>query len=237
MNEPAQTDALKQKLADYKPSATTIELIRKTPILLLVGVSGTGKDSVKQELLKTNKYHHIVSHTSRQPRENHGVLEQDGCEYHFINLAAAEKMLDEQAFIEAKMYSGNLYGTSASEIQKARDDGKIAVTDIEVQGVAEYKAIASNINAVFLLPPSYEIWQERLKKRYDDGVDPADIKRRMQTAKLELQEALRKDYFRFVINDDLDVAVEAVDTIAHGAPVGEESETARALAKELLDQL
>lgn len=238
MDDSAQAAGLKQKLDQYKPSAATIELIRSTPIVLLVGVSGAGKDSIKQKLLATGQYHHIVSHTTRAPRENKGIMEQDGREYHFIDLAEAAKMLDEQTFVEAKMYSGNIYGTSAAEIQRARDEDKIALTDIEVQGVTEYEALAPNVIAVFVLPPSYEVWQQRLKSRYEESdINPIDISRRMQTARAELHEALTKDYFRFVINDELAAAVEAVDQIAHGAPAGQESHSARVLAQELLDKL
>jgi guanylate kinase len=234
MNDPAKADNLQQKLRNYKPSQPTVELVCSTPILLLVGVSGAGKDSIKRQLLSTGNYHHIVSHTTRPPRENHGVLEQDGREYHFVDLATAERMLNEGAFVEAKIYSGNVYGTSAVEIQKAKGDGKIAVTDMEIQGVAEYKAMAPNVNAVFVLPPSYEIWQQRLRSRYDDKINAEDIKRRMQTAKLELQEALEKDYFQFVINDDLSAATEVVDAIAHGSPGSEGAQAARQLAQDLL---
>ncbi len=237
MDDSALAAGLKQKLEDYQPSAATIELVKNTPILLLVGVSGAGKGSIKQRLLDSGKYHHIVSHTTRRPRENNGLMEQDGREYHFIDLTRAEKMLDEGAYVEAKMYSGNIYGTSAAEIRRAHDEDKIAVTDIEVQGVAEYMVISSEVCAIFILPPSYEVWQERLKNRYEGVTDPEDIKRRMQTAQHELHEALQKDYFRFVINDDLEQAVEAVDAIARGAPAGPESHTARALAQELLTKL
>lgn len=237
MDDSAQAAGLKQKLEQYQPSAATVDLVQDTPILLLVGVSGAGKGSIVKELLKTDHYHYIVSHTTRRPRENNGVMEQDGREYHFINPATAEKMLDTGAYVEAKWYSGNIYGTSGAEIQAAHDENKIALTDIEVQGVAEYMEISSNVKAIFILPPSYEIWQQRLAKRYEDNIDPDDMKRRMQTAKHELQEALQKDYFRFVINDNLDHAVKAADDIAHGAPAGEESEAARVLAHSLLECL
>jgi guanylate kinase len=233
------TDAthLRQKLADYKPSAETIELVRSTPIVLLVGVSGAGKDSIKQKLLATGQYHHIVSHTTRQPRENRGIPEQDGVDYHFIDLGEAEKMLDSGAFVEAKLYSDNVYGTSAAEIQRARDDGKVAVTDIEVQGIAEYKAMAPSVHAIFILPPSYEIWQERLRNRYEGKADTTDMERRMHTARAELQEALDKDYFDFVINENLDTAVEMVDAIAHGSQADKNAGAAQALAQQLLGQL
>lgn len=237
MEESAQAAGLKQKLKQYKPSAATIALVQDTSILLLVGVSGAGKDSIKHKLLATGNYHHIVSHTTRAPRENHGIIEEDGREYHFIKLDQAERLLDQGAFVEAKMYSSNIYGTSVAEIQKAHNDHKIALTDMEVQGVAEYKAISAKVQALFVLPPSYDVWQQRLKSRYDNNIDSEDIRRRMQTAKTELNEALQKDYFRFIINDDLEQAVKVADAIAHGATAGKESEAARALAQELLAQL
>jgi guanylate kinase len=236
MEDSAQAAGLKQKIDQYKPSAATTELVKSTPILLLVGVSGAGKDSIKHRLLKTGQYHHIVSHTTRQPRENQGVMEQEGQDYHFIGLGEAEEMLNAGAFVEAKFYSGNIYGTSAAEIQRAQDEHKIAVTDIEVQGVAEYESIKPDVKAVFVLPPSHDVWQQRLSRRYEGKVNPADLQRRMQTAKNELQEALQKDYYYFVINDNLDTAVEIVDSIAHGSSPADDN-TARALAQELLAKL
>src|SRR5206468_230691 len=125
-------DRLATKLAAYQPAEKTVELVQQTPIVLLVGISGAGKDTIKHHLLESGNYHHIVSHTTRAPRENHDVLEQDGVDYHFIDLAQAESLLDEGRFVEAKMYSGNVYGTSAAEIQAAHDENKIAITDIEV---------------------------------------------------------------------------------------------------------
>ncbi|HSW37762.1 MAG TPA: hypothetical protein VLG37_05360 [Candidatus Saccharimonadales bacterium] len=226
-----------QKIVSYQPSASTIALIQQTPIIFLVGISGAGKDSIKQKLLETGKYHHIVSHTTRQPRLNRGVMEEDGSEYHFIDLAEAEKMLNDGAFVEAKMYSGNLYGTSVAEIQKAKDEGKIALTDIEVQGVAAYKALAPSVKAAFILPPSYEVWQERLRKRYGGTINPADYHRRMQTATLELGQLLTTDYYKCFINNSLDKAVAEIDRFATTGDRDPTQEAkARALAKKLVEE-
>ncbi len=204
---------LARKLSAYKPDESAKQLIKETPILLLVGPTGAGKDSLKDKLLETGDYHHIVSHTTRPPRINHGILEQDGREYHFIDKAAAENMLDDHDLIEAKIYSGNLYGTSVAEIQAAHNEGKIAMTDIEVQGVAEYKALDPGVMAVFLLPPDFKTWQERLQRRYGDVVDAEDARLRMQTALDELNQVLNTDYYVAVINDDLDTAFNQIKTI------------------------
>jgi len=168
---------------------------------------------LKEKLLATGQYHHIVSHTTRQPRINHGVLEQDGREYHFIDLAKAEQMLDDKLFVEAKQYSGNVYGTSVAEIQAAHDEGKVAVTDLEVQGVAEYKAIDANIMAVFLLPPDFATWQGRLERRYGDVVDAVDHRRRLKTALDEIEQLLVTDYYTAIVNDDLEATFEAVQSL------------------------
>ncbi|MGH7193655.1 MAG: guanylate kinase [Candidatus Saccharimonadales bacterium] len=227
-------DALARKLAAYKPDDSVKKLIKETPILLLVGPTGAGKDALKERLLRTGKYHHIVSHTTRKPRINHGVPEQDGVDYHFIDKTQAGKMLDGQGFIEAKIYSGNLYGTSVAEIRAAHDDGKTAMTDIEVQGVAEYKALDPGVIAVFLLPPDFKTWQARLQRRYGDVVDAEDSRLRMQTALKELGQLLKTDYYVAVINQDLDTVFNQIETIVesqdHTSP---DEPQARAVAQQL----
>lgn len=226
--------SLARKLSTYEPDPSTSELIKQTPVLLLVGPTGAGKDALKEKLLKTGDYHHIISHTTRPPRLNHGILEKDGVEYHFIDKNAAERMLDEKGFIEAKIYSGNLYGTSVQEIREAHDEGKIAMTDIEVQGVAEYKTLDPGVMAVFLLPPDFETWQQRLMNRYGDVVDVTDYRQRLQTALEEIEQLLNTNYYTAIINDDLNTTFEQVQKLAHAknhqAP---DDSTERKLAKQL----
>jgi guanylate kinase len=227
-------DKLTRLLADYKPTDETISLVRQTPILFLVGPTGAGKDSLQDRLIQSNKYHHIVSHTTRQPRINHGVVEQDGVEYHFIDLLAAQQMLEEKSFVEAKMYSGNVYGTSVAEIQKAHDEGKVAVTDLEVQGIAEYKAIDQRVMAVFLVPPDFATWQARLQRRYGDVVDVADMRLRLQTALKEIDQLLTTDYYFAVVNDQIDTCLTEIEAIADSRQHDpDQEELARDVAQKL----
>jgi len=232
------TTSLASKLATYQPSAATSKLIKKTPVLLLVGPTGAGKDALKQRLLKTGKFRHIVSHTTRPPRINHGIIEKNGVDYNFIDKHTAEKMLDNHKLIEAKIYSGNLYGTSVSEIKAAHDEGKIAMTDIEVQGVAEYKTLDPGVMAVFLLPPDFKTWQERLQRRYGDVVDARDYRLRLQTALEELEQLLNTNYYVAVINNDLNETFKQIHTITssrdHTTP---DDPAARAVAKQLAQDI
>jgi guanylate kinase len=230
----SQTDGLAEMLASYVPSAPATELVKSTPILLLVGPTGAGKDSLKDKLLESGRYHHIISHTTRKPRINHGVIEQNGREYHFIDKTTAKKLLADQAFIEAKLYSGNLYGTSLTEIEQAKRESKIAMTDVEVKGVAEYKSLDPNVMAIFLLPPDFKTWQERLARRYGDVVDAYDANLRMQTAMHELEELIATDFYIPVINDNLNETYESIQNITAGQlPSSNEAELAKNVARQL----
>ncbi len=227
-------DKLVAALEDYKPTPSAVTLIKETTILLIVGPTGAGKDSLKHALLDEGGYQHIVSHTSRPPRVNHGVPEQEGKEYHFIDLQTAERMVEQQAFVETKMYSGNIYGTGVAEIQSAHDANAIALIDIEVQGVAEYKAIDPNIVAIFLLPPDFQTWQDRLGHRYGGTVDPADMRRRMQTALHEIDQLLSTNYYFTVVNKTLPDTVAEVQAIITSRTHDQSQEAeAHQLAQEL----
>ncbi|MBW3568744.1 hypothetical protein KY385_01290 [Candidatus Parcubacteria bacterium] len=230
-------ERLLELVKNYKTPDKAVELINKTTVVFLVGISGAGKDTILKELLKTEEYRLVISHTTRQPRENHGVMEQDGREYHFIDHDEAIRMLENQEFIEAKQYSGNIYGTSLFEVEEAYRHKKIAISDIEVQGVAEYMNAASNVIPIFILPPDFTTWQTRLKDRYKAGINLKDIKSRLETAKVELQEALSKDYFQYVVNQELKETVKIVDKIAHGHFSTEKNEQAKEVATELLRKL
>ena len=233
---------LQHKLAHYQLSPQAVEVVRGTPIVLLVGISGAGKDTIKHRLLeeKAQAYHHIVSHTTRAPRRNHDIMEQDGVEYHFIDIKTAEAMVDSRAFIEAKIYSNNMYGTSVAEIRLAHDEGKIAITDLEVQGVEEYVKISPQAHPIFILPPNYDVWRHRLLARYGSKLQDyrADLQKRMQTAREELRHALSVDYFYFVINNNLQQAVAEVDRLAHQPQdVAKQNVQSRAVAEQLLAQI
>jgi guanylate kinase len=166
-------------------------------------------------------------------RENNGVHEQNGVEYYFIDKATANKMLDEGALIEANMYASNVYGASIAEIKRAGADGKILISDIDVNGVGNFVRRGLNAKAVFLLPPSFEVWQQRLQKRYGGEVNIEDMRKRLRTALDELENALANDYFYIVVNDDLEKTVSLVNDIAHGRSVEARYPKALELARDL----
>lgn len=229
-------EQLRAKIASYSAPPQTLAGIRHTPLVFLVGIAGAGKNAILDQLLKSysRSYHFIVSHTTRSPRENAGRMEQNGVAYHFVDFAAMNRLLDTHQLIEAKIIHGdNIYGTSLAEIKYAQAEGKIAITDINIDGVDAYMALGFHPKAIFLLPPSYEVWRARLQARYEGEIPPKELKKRLRSALKELDHALAVDYFYIVINDNLAKTVELVHNIAEGQPVEPHYHKAMQIAEDL----
>lgn len=226
------------KIEEYQPSPERLAAIRETPLLFLVGISGAGKNAITQKLLEQHpgQYHMIISHTTRAPRENHGVREQDGVAYHFVTFDTIDRMLDAKDFVEAKVvHAQNVYGTSITELEIAQATHAIAIGDIEIQGVQTYVDLGLSCKPIFILPPSYAVWQQRLRARYDGNIDEEDLRQRMETARQEIMWVLATKYFYLVINDDLQQAVDTIHGIMHGSDVAQRSQEAVQAAKDLLN--
>jgi guanylate kinase len=231
---------LKQKVATYQVTNQDLARISQAPLLFAVGITAAGKNALLHRLLQLypDDYHFSVSHTSRAPRENHGIMEQDGVEYHFVDLPTIEHMLDNHEFIEAQViHNAWISGSSIAEIADAYRQGLIAAADVDVQGAEEYVKLGLHVKPVFILPPSYNVWRERLLLRYEGKPHKHDLVLRMQSAIKEIEHALAVDYFYIVINDDLDKTVELVNQIAHGELVDPHYHKAIAVAQELLARI
>ena len=205
-------------LADgYEPH---IDLDSSSPTratLLLVGPSGAGKDSVKRGLLATGRYCEIISHTTRTPRYNDELLEQDGIDYHFVTHEHMARLARDRKFVQFKCYGGNYYGTSSQELRRAWEGGT-ALTDVDIQGALEFSRIAlPGLLMVFLLPPDLPELLRRLESRCvrnpQDGTTA--IVQRIAIALREVECAIsHADRFRLVVNGDLNTAVEEIDALA-----------------------
>lgn len=224
-------------ITDYRLSDQARQLVRTTDLLLIAGVVGGGKNTVINELIKNAQYHLIISHTTRAPRENHGELERDGVNYHFVSLEEMTQLIQIKAFIEVKDVHGNIYGTSASELELARREGKIAVTDIDIMGVVDYLDIKPQTHAIFLIPPSVESWLHRLERRYGDlELHRAEIDKRFTTAAGEIGHIMNDRRFILVVNDDLPTTVERISQIVRGERE-QTSEYAYSVAEHLLEYI
>lgn len=232
-------DRLKSILDIYSPSELTKQLVKSVQTILLVGISGAGKNTITGHLLKTGKFHLIISHTTRLPRKNHGVMEKDGVEYHFVSHQKIYDMLTRGEFVEAKKYASNVYGTSVNEFLKAAKENKYAIADIEVQGVAEYMSISpEKVKPIFLLPPNFKTWKERFHARYEGVTGKSGMYERMQAAIEELQHLLHHPYFSIVVNDNLVEAVAQVQSIVDGEVQSDAAQRyGQKIAHELLNEM
>lgn len=232
-------EELNHLIARYRPTGAAIDLVRRTRLALLAGISGAGKDTIKRQLLRDSQFRDIVSHTTRPPRANNNRAEEDGVDYHFIDAAEARAMLERHEFIEAKFVHGTVYGTSVAELQAAHDQQRIAITDIDVQGVAEYEALAPQGIAIFIVPPDYDTWLTRLKSRYatEEEFRVEWPKRRVSSIN-ELTHALEVPYYHVIINDDLARSVRVCrEIIQRGDVFNRKDDEARLAARGLLERI
>ena len=230
---------LENLVANYKTPAAAVDVIESSRIALLVGISGAGKDTLKQALLHRAGFAEIISHTTRLPRKNGGIMEQDGVDYYFINDEKAAEMLQAGKFIEAKFVHGTVYGTSIEAVQQAAAQG-IAITDIDVQGVEEYKDISDDVIAIFIVPPDYDTWVQRLRRRYvSEEAFMQEWPTRRDSAIHELSRALEVPYYHCIINDNLERAITVTTEIAQREDdvFNQKDDEARLRARQLLDEI
>lgn len=217
-----------------------VEFLNDTKILLLVGIMGAGKDTIQSRLLNNSDFHRIITHTTRPPRENSGITEQDGREYHFVSFDQMSELLQAHQLIEVNKFGQHYYGTSIAEFRKAHDANKIALGDIDINGIAAFRAIAEqSIRAIFIVPPDYNSWHMRLSSRFSSSEELARaLPERCAIAIDELEHALEVPFFHFLINDSLERAVGAADDIAHRPDIFvRQDDEARLRARDLLDAI
>jgi len=236
MNQLVHIDEFASAIKSYQLSETAMRTLSDLRLVLMVGPTSSGRNTVIRELVKTGAYHFIVSDTTRQPRANKGVMEKNGREYWF---RTEEEMLDEinrGEFLEAAIiHSQQVSGISIRELEIARQTDKIAITEVEIMGADNTYRAKPDTTIIFSVPPGFDEWMDRLHNR---GQLPQDeVRRRLESACLEFDAALTKDYYHFVVNDDIDETVALVDSMTRLGQYDTHKETAaRELVKTLYRQ-
>ncbi|HKU18998.1 MAG TPA: hypothetical protein VJP80_07070 [Candidatus Saccharimonadales bacterium] len=223
-------------LAHYQISDEGQRVLNETPFTVMVAATSTGRNTIIAELVKTGNYYFIVSDTTRPPRYNNGMLEQHGREYFFRSEADMLADIKAGGFVEAEIiHSQQVSGMSIREIKKAREQGKIAITDVEILGGIAVGNLKPDATVMYLVPPSFDEWLKRIHGR--TPVTPGELKNRLEGAVKGFKLALANEHFIFVVNDQLKDAVRQVDAIArlHQRHPDEES-AAHLLVRTLLEQ-
>lgn len=169
-------------------------------LIILSGPSGSGKDTVLSELIQRNeKIQLSVSATTRKPR--HGEI--DGVHYFFISKEDFETKIHNNEMLEYAEYGDNYYGTPKAPVDSWLNAGKTVILKIEVQGAEKIRKMYPDAISIFILPPSMETLEHRIRKRESEKED--EIIKRLAIAKSELARANEYDYA--VVNDVLDVVL------------------------------
>jgi guanylate kinase len=173
---------------------------RRGLLFIVSAPSGTGKTTLVERLVQVLPNLRMSrSYTSRAAR--HG--ERDGVDYNFISRDEFEALIAEQAFLEWADVFGNLYGTVAADVERMLDAGQDVVLVIDVKGARQVKARQVDHTSIFVMPPSFQILEQRLRGRSKDTEE--QMQRRLITAREEASSYADYDYV--VVNDDLEATV------------------------------
>lgn len=175
-------------------------------LVILSGPSGSGKDTVLDCIHKRDiPIQRSISMTTREKRDG----ETDGIDYYFVTKEYFEKQINEKKMLESALYSSNYYGTPKGPVDRWLDEGKTVVLKIEVQGAEKIKKMYPDSVSIFIMPPSMQILERRLRKRETDSEE--SILMRLDAALGEIQCAEKYDYI--VFNDVLEDTVDDICAI------------------------
>ena len=183
-----------------------------TSVFIISAPSGSGKSTLVSRLMnEVEKLTFSVSYTTRKPRG----AEVDGEAYHFIDRTEFETRMGAGEFLEHAEVFGNYYGTHESALQIAENKGADLVLDIDVQGAAQLKKRIPDAVTIFILAPSLEILEQRLRSRSQDSEET--IRRRLADAAREIRDYGLYDYV--LVNEDLELAAETLQSIVRAERV------------------
>ncbi len=204
---------LEQPIKNYEMPEEARKLLLEHPSLNIAGPTGAGKGTMAQHLTQSGHFVPVVSDTTRKPRVFGNGYEVNGVHYWFIDDETALQKLDDGAYIEAKLVHGTtLYGTSVASYKRVVESGRTPILEIDVQGMEALMGEAPGFEAVLLLPPSFEIWEQRLDGRGD--MDLEQKLRRFESAITEYSKPIENSNFFPVINTEV---IETAEVITSGA--------------------
>ena len=181
-----------------------------TTVFIISAPSGSGKSTLVNEVrASVPDLNFSISYTTRKPRGS----EKDGREYHFVTREEFEAMMARGEFLEWADVFGNYYGTARCYVDDAKTAGHDLLLDIDVQGAAQIKQKLPEAVSIFVLPPSRQELERRLKRRSESEgfVNPGVLEKRLTTARREIEKYPEYDYI--LINDRLEESIDLLKAI------------------------
>lgn len=186
-------------------------------LYIISAPSGAGKTSLVREVMAAIPALRLsISHTTRPMRPG----ERNGVNYYFVDTAAFQAMIAADEFLEYAQVFGNYYGTSKTGVLAQLRDGHDVILEIDWQGAQQLRRAFSGTVSIFILPPSLEVLESRLRARGQDS-EPV-IVRRLSEARAEM--AHYKDYDYIVVNEDFGRAVIDMQSILRGRSLRREAQ-------------
>ena len=178
-------------------------------LFVISGSSGVGKGTLIKKFLEIHpEFKLSVSCTTRSPREG----EAHGINYFFLTKEEFQACIERNEFLEWAEFSGNMYGTQKTYVIEKLQSGKNMILEIDTKGALNVKKIMPEANLIFILPPSFEELEARLRGRHTESEDA--IQKRLNSTKLEMENSKLFDYQ--VVNDNIENAVKKLEEIMLG---------------------
>lgn len=214
---------------DYQMPALAEELLRKHPPLIIAGVSSVGKNTVAQKVIEQSDYKRVITHTTRQPRDK----EKSGENYWFASEPEIERLMNAQALVEVQLVHGEtIYGTAIASYKTVIESTARPLLIVDIYGALKFLRYAPKSQVFFLLPPSFEEWMARFQNR--GQMSHTEQARRLQTAKSEMEVALKTSLVNLIINRDV---LTATTEVLQGKMAPETQTQARTIAQQLLEHI
>jgi guanylate kinase len=184
----------------------TVTQAERGTLIVVSAPSGAGKSSLAGRVLRrVSGVRFSISYTTRQPRGS----EQNGIDYYFVSEAEFQAMHERGEFLECAEVHGFLYGTHEKPVEDLLAQGQDVMLDIDVQGAEQVRRRVPDAILIFIMPPSREVLEARLRARNLNA--PDDIERRLRNAAIEVQ--LYERFHYVVLNEDLDRALAQLEAI------------------------
>lgn len=183
-----------------------MEKNKKKKLFVISGSSGVGKGTVIRGFLDRNPHFKLsISCTTRQMRPG----EIDGVNYFFLSREEFLKSIENEEFLEWAEFSGNLYGTKKEFIERSLEKGRDLILEIETQGAKQVKEKMPEVVLIFIMPPSYEDLEARLRSRNTESEEA--IQKRLDFVKFEIENSSNFNYV--IVNDKLEDAIIDLENI------------------------
>lgn len=213
-------DNILKMIQAYETPDSVVERLSSIQAVILTGITAAGKNTIMNDMLADERFSRVVTSTTRAPRENDGVMEQDGVDYYFLSVNQAQQKMQNGEYIEVANVHGRVNGSLVAEYERIHNEHKIALTDIDYQGAVRFLDFdMKNLLVLFVVPPSFETWLERVTRRAGGslGDDKEDIIKRFRSAEKELAHALADPRFVPVMNNDsAATATQIIDFAVNG---------------------